>query len=69
MVEVLCPFLGFSWQKRPGHTGKNPGKDTEMVEGLELLTCGEQLRELGLLIPKGRLREGTINICKHLKGE
>lgn len=40
-----------------------------MFKGLEQLAYEEQLRELGVFIPKRRNREGTINVCKHLKGD
>lgn len=44
-------------------------RDTKISKGLELLSCGDRLRKLGLFsLEKSRLREGLTNLYKYLKG-
>jgi len=45
---VLHPALEPSAQKRHGAVGAGPEKSTEMIRGLEPVSCEEMLRELGL---------------------
>ena len=66
---VLHPALEPSAQKGHGPAGAGPEKATEMIRGLELLSCVESLRELGLFsLEKRRLWEDLTTAFQYLKG-
>lgn len=66
---VRCPVLG-SAVSDANRCNRVQGRAVRTVKGLDHLSCGEGLRELGVLSPeKSRLREVLTDLCERVVGE
>lgn len=60
---VLHLGLGPPARGRPGAVGADPEKDTKMLRGVEDLSYGDRLRQLGVFSLKKRRLEGDLIVA------